>query len=116
MGPKGGGRKGFVKAAAATKVAEPPPVPDSLDHVGQVYRDPAQEANGKDGRARPAPAAPSVLSLPEPTPADGESRGQMLQRHKKVTGLQLHVTHSLRSQHALSTSPDARTPCRRPSS
>ena len=81
MGNKGGGRKGFVKAAAATKVAEPPPVPDSLDQVGQVYRDPAQESDGRDEGPK---AAPSVLSLPDVAPAEGESRGQMLQRHKKV--------------------------------
>ena len=79
MPSKGGGRKGFVKAAAATKVAEAPPVTEEVTDRpgGQAYHE--SKPDGK--KELPVP---SVLSLPESLPGEGESRGQMLQRHKKV--------------------------------
>ena len=80
MGQKGGGRKGFFKAAAATKQPDAPLTAaavsdDASPALQQIY-----DQAGKEDRAQPE----NGLSLPEAAPVDNETRGQMLQRHKKV--------------------------------
>ena len=89
MGNKGGGRKGFVKAAAATKQPDAPAeAKDPVEEVGQVYAQSDQKPEKKD-TGQPGTA----ISLPDVEPADNETRGQMLQRHKKVSILRLANKH-----------------------
>ena len=80
MGQKGGGRKGFVKAAAATKQPDAPPTAAAVSDDASPALQQSYGQAGKEDRAQPD----NGLSLPEAAPVDNETRGQMLQRHKKV--------------------------------
>lgn len=107
MGNKGGGRKGFVKAAAATKRAGPeedtgadvsaqaasskPDVAESAAARSEAgatdTSKPAPEESSRPGAVKagaPPQQAACVASLDS---SEEETRGQMVQRHKKVLSI-----------------------------
>lgn len=87
MGNKGGGRKAFLKAAVNSKQAE------ALEPEAEPSTSAAQTPSETDAQqiSPAAPQRPSKQTATVPPGAvaslsggDAETRGQMLQRHKKV--------------------------------